>query len=127
MVQANTRIYNYEVKLGSICLMSPYVMHRHPRYWPDPERFDPERFTPEQKQARPKFAYFPFGGGPRVCIGERFAWMEGVLLLATFAQRWRLELVPGQTIETHPQITLRTRHGASFLIKEIEPLRSTVA
>jgi cytochrome P450 len=119
MVKTDTRVYNYEVKQGAICLMSPYVMHRHPRYWPDPERFDPERFTPEQKQARPKFAYFPFGGGPRVCIGERFAWMEGVLLLATFAQRWRLELVPGQTIETHPQITLRTRHGASFSIKKV--------
>jgi hypothetical protein len=59
MVKTDTRVYNYEVQQGAICLMSPYVMHRHPRYWPDPERFDPERFTPEQKQDRPKFAYFP--------------------------------------------------------------------
>ena len=96
MVRRDTRIYNYAVPQDAICLMSPYVMHRHPRYYPDPERFDPERFTPEAKQERPKFAYFPFGGGPRVCIGERFAWMEGVLVLATIAQRWRFSLVPGQ-------------------------------
>ena len=78
MAKTDTRIYNYEVPKNSICLVSPYVMHRHPRYYPDPERFDPLRFTPEAKQDRPKFAYFPFGGGTRVCIGERFAWMEGV-------------------------------------------------
>jgi cytochrome P450 len=113
----HTRIYNYEVPKRSICLMSPYVMHRHPRYYPDPERFDPLRFTPEAKQERPKFAYFPFGGGPRVCVGERFAWMEGVLLLAAISQRWRFNLVPGQIIEPLPQITLRTRHGLKMILR----------
>jgi cytochrome P450 len=117
MAKVNTRIYNYEVPRKSICLMSPYVMHRHPRYYPDPERFDPLRFTPEAKQDRPKFAYFPFGGGSRVCIGERFAWMEGVLVMATIAQRWRFNLVPGQIIEPHPQITLRTRHGVRMILR----------
>ena len=92
-------------------------MHRNARYFPEPERFDPERFKPEAKQNRPKFAYFPFGGGPRVCIGERFAWMEGVLLLATIAQRWRFNLVPNQTIEPKPQITLRTRHGVKMILR----------
>jgi cytochrome P450 len=117
MAKMDTRIYNYEVPRSSICLVSPYVMHRHPRYFPEPERFDPLRFTPEAKQDRPKFAYFPFGGGSRVCIGERFAWMEGVLVLATIAQQWRFSLVPGQVIETHPQITLRTRHGVRMILR----------
>ena len=117
MVLNDTRIYNYQVPRGAICLLSPYVMQRHPRYYPDAERFDPERFTPEAKQGRPKFAYFPFGGGPRVCIGERFAWMEGVLLLAAIAQRWKFNLVPKQVIEPHPQITLRTRHGVKMILR----------
>jgi cytochrome P450 len=111
MALRQVRIYNYEIAPKSICIVSPYVMHRNPRHWPDPERFDPDRFTPEAKQARPRFAYFPFGGGPRVCIGERFAWMEGVLVLATIAQRWRFNLTPGQVVEPHPQITLRPRYG----------------
>jgi cytochrome P450 len=117
MAKSDTRIYNYEVPKNAICLMSPYTMHRHPRYYPDPERFDPQRFTPEAKHERPKFAYFPFGGGTRVCIGERFAWMEGVLVLATIAQRWRFDLVPDQVIETHPQITLRTRYGMKMVVR----------
>ena len=116
-VKSHTRIYNYEVPKGAICLMSPYVMHRNPKFFPEPERFDPNRFTPRTKQNRPKFAYFPFGGGPRVCIGERFAWMEGVLLLATIAQRWRFSLFPNQKIEPHPQITLRTRHGVKMILR----------
>jgi cytochrome P450 len=117
MVKQQYRLYNHQLSPGAICILSPYVMHRHPRYYPDPERFDPERFTPEAKQSRPKFAYFPFGGGPRVCIGERFAWMEGVLVLATILQNWRFELVPGQIIEPHPQITLRTRYGIRMIVQ----------
>ena len=79
MVLNDTRIYNYQVPHRAICLLSPYVMQRHPRYYPDPERFDPERFSPEAKQSRPKFAYFPFGGGPQgvhrgaVCLDGRRA------------------------------------------------------
>ena len=117
MVKKQYRLYNHQLSPGAICIMSPYVMHRHPRYYPDPERFDPQRFTAEAKQSRPKFAYFPFGGGPRVCIGERFAWMEGVLLLATILQNWRMRLVPGQVIEPHPQITLRTRYGVKMTLE----------
>lgn len=99
------------IEPGSICIASPYVMHRDPRWFSDPERFDPMRWTPEARDARPKFAYFPFGGGARLCIGERFAWMEGALLLATLAQRWRLRLAPGQKVEMLPLITLRTKYG----------------
>jgi cytochrome P450 len=95
----------------SICILSPYVMQRNARWFPNPERFDPERWTPEAREARPKFSYFPFGGGARVCIGERFAWMEGVLLLTTLAQKWRLRLAAGQRVEPLPLITLRTRYG----------------
>jgi cytochrome P450 len=101
----------FEVPKRSIVVASQWVTHRDPRYFPDPERFDPDRFRPEAKARRPKFAYFPFGGGPRVCIGEGFAWMEGVLLLATLARRWRLRLEPGQEIVPAPSITLRPKHG----------------
>ncbi|HUQ83213.1 MAG TPA: cytochrome P450, partial [Gemmatimonadaceae bacterium] len=76
----------YTIPARSIVLACQYVMHRDPRWFPDPERFDPQRFAPERQAERPKFAYFPFGGGPRVCIGEQFAWMEGIILLATIAQ-----------------------------------------
>jgi cytochrome P450 len=100
-----------EIPANSICILSPYLMHRDARWFPDPEKFDPERWTPEAREARPKFAYFPFGGGARVCIGERFAWMEGVIVMAAIAQKWRLRLVPGQTVEPLPLITLRVKNG----------------
>ena len=88
-------------------LISPWVVHRDPRWWPDPERFDPGRWTPEAEAALPRFAYFPFGGGPRKCIGEGFAWMEGVMVLATLARRWRLRPAPGAVVTPAPSITLR--------------------
>ncbi len=108
-----------DVEIGpkSIVVVSPYVMHRGAKYYPDPERFDPERWTPEAKKARPQFSYFPFGGGSRLCIGERFAWMEGVLILAAFAQRWKLRLDPGQRVEPQPIITLRTRYGMRMAVE----------
>ena len=90
-------------------------MHHDARWFPEPEKFDPERWTPEAREARPKFSYYPFGGGTRVCIGERFAWMEGVLLLATVAQKWRFKLVPGHPVETSALITLRAKHGMKMI------------
>ena len=99
----------------TICILAPYVTHRDPRWFPDPLRFDPERWTPEARESRPKFSYFPFGGGARVCIGERFAWMEGVLLLATIAQRWKFRLAEGQRVEPLPLITLRTKYGMKMM------------
>jgi cytochrome P450 len=101
----------YEVRAGDLQVFSSYVIHRDPRFWPDPQRFDPTRFTPEARAGRHKFAYFPFGGGARLCIGEPFAWMEGVLLLSTLAQRFRLRLVPGHPVTPQALITLRPRHG----------------
>jgi len=101
----------YPVAAGSGVLASQWVMHRDPRYFEDPLAFRPERWTEEFESRLPKLAYFPFGGGPRTCIGMGFARMEGVLLLATLGRRWRMRLVPGQRIEPSPRITLRPKNG----------------
>jgi cytochrome P450 len=108
----------YSIPARSIVLVCQYVMHRDPRWFPNPDRFDPMRFSPQTSAERPKFAYFPFGGGPRVCIGEQFAWMEGVILLATIAQRWKLELVPNHPVALQPIITLRPKHGMKMVVRE---------
>jgi len=104
-------IGGYVVPKNSLVLMSQYVMHRDPRYFAESSRFDPERWTPEAREARPQFSYFPFGGGPRRCIGEGFAWMEGILLLATLAQQWKMRLSPNHPVEIKPVMTLRPKHG----------------
>ncbi len=104
-------IDRYTLPPRSIIIMSQWIVHRDARRYPDPERFDPDRWTPAFQAALPPFAYFPFGGGPRRCIGESFAWMELVLLVATIAQRWRFELVPGHPVATQPLVTLRAKHG----------------
>ena len=100
-------IGGYRLPKGSIVFLIPFVVHRRPKLWPDPNRFDPERFTPEREAERPRFAYIPFGGGPRGCIGNQFAMLEAQLIVATIAQRYRLELVPKQEIRAEPLITLR--------------------
>lgn len=119
MARREFRLLNFVIPKGGIVVMSPYVMHRHKQFWPNPDRFDPERFTAEAKASRPKFSYFPFGGGPRVCIGERFAWMEGALLLATIGQRWRFRLAEGQQVDVLPQITLRPRYGMKMVVERV--------
>ena len=101
----------YRFRKGTSVFFSQYLVQRDPRWFPEPERFLPERFTPAEKVRRPRFAYFPFGGGGRQCIGESFAWMEAVLSLATIARRWQIRLVPGQTIGLQPKITLRPKNG----------------
>jgi len=98
-------------------LMSQFITHRDARFFPDPLRFDPERFTSEARSRRTKLTYFPFGAGVRQCIGESFAWMEGVLLLATLAQKWKLTLVPGHRVEPEPLITLRPKYGMRMHIE----------
>lgn len=104
---ADFEVGGYRVREGSVVLMSPWVTHHDPRWWPQPERFLPERWTPEMEAALPRMAYFPFGGGPRKCIGEGFAWMEAVLVLATLARRWRLRPVAGTDVGYEALITLR--------------------
>ena len=103
-------IGDWLVPRGAVAVVCQAVLHRDPRFWVDPDRFDPSRFTPEAKASRPKFAYFPFGAGPRICIGEGFAWMEGVLILTTLAQRWRMELLSPE-VEPQASITLRPKGG----------------
>lgn len=115
MVIRDYDLGRYELAPGSIVLLSPFVVHRDPRWFSEPERFDPERWRPEEKALRPKFSYLPFGGGARVCIGEHFAWLEGVLLLATIGQKWRFRLVPGHPVAHRALITLRTRHGMQMI------------
>jgi cytochrome P450 len=104
-------IGGYRIKANSEIVMCLYVTHRHPEFWDEPDKFDPERFTPERVAARPRYAYFPFGGGPRQCIGNNFALMEAQLVLATVAARYRLRLTPGQHVEPEASITLHPRHG----------------
>jgi cytochrome P450 len=108
---ADFTIGEYVVPARSMILMSQWVIQRDARFYAEPERFNPDRWTPEFKAALPKFAYFPFGGGARQCIGEQFAWMELVLVVATIAQQWQLRLVPAHPVVPQPLITLRARHG----------------
>jgi len=117
MAKAPFELGGVQIPAKSICILSPYLVQRDPRWFPDPERFDPERWTQEARDARPKFSYFPFGGGARVCIGERFAWMEGVLVMAAIAQKWRLRLAPDQRVEPLPLITLRVKGGLRMIIE----------
>jgi len=108
----------YFLPAKTTVLISQFITHRDARFFPDPLRFDPERFTPEAKARRAKFTYFPFGAGVRQCIGESFAWMEGVLLLATVGQRWKLKLVAGHPVEPEPLITLRPKYGMRMHVEE---------
>ena len=107
------QIGGYEIPARSIVFVSPYVVHRHPELWSDPEGFDPQRFAREPARG----AYLPFGAGPRMCIGNGFASMEAELVLATMAQRVRFELVPGAEVELDPSITLRPRHGVRMTLR----------
>ena len=109
-------IAGYHIPAGSSIILSQYVVHRHPDFWDQPEGFDPERFS-----GHPPAAYFPFGGGPRVCIGNNFALIEARLILATMAQRYRLQLVPGHPVVPDPVVTLRPRDGVRVTLRPYQP------
>jgi cytochrome P450 len=108
---------NYLLPAGTSFFTSQYFLHRDPRFFPDPLRFDPDRFLPKNEAGRPRFSYFPFGGGKRQCIGESFAWTELVLVIATIAQHWKLRLEPGHAVEPKPLITLRPKYGMQMRLE----------
>jgi cytochrome P450 len=108
----------FTLPAGSNVIVSPWVTHRDPRFFPNPESFDPDRWSPEYEQNLPKFAYFPFGGGPRSCIGNSFALMEAAILLASVAQRFEVNLVAGHKVEPMPSITLRPANGVHVRLRQ---------
>jgi cytochrome P450 len=110
-------IGGYRIPKGSSIFVSPYVTHRHPQFWDDPETFAPERFTPEQTAARPRYAYFPFGGGQRQCIGIHMAKLQMQIAVAMIVQRYRLALLPGHPIERGANVSLRPVHGIRMTIE----------
>ncbi len=111
-------IGGYVLPAESNVILSPWVTHRDPRFFPNPEAFEPERWSAGKEQTIPKFAYFPFGGGPRVCIGNAFALMEAAVLLASVAQRFHISLVPGSTVAPLASITLRPRNGVHVRLRQ---------
>jgi|CXWL01.1.fsa_nt_gi cytochrome P450 len=108
---ADDQLGPWHIPAGAHIIISPYALQRHPDYWPEPDAFKPERFAPDAPNDRPKHAYLPFGGGPRICIGNSFAMMEHAIVLAAAVRRWRLESIPGHVVRTEPRITLRPRGG----------------
>jgi cytochrome P450 len=120
--QTDDEIGGYPLPRGWLAFVIPYVLHRLPAYWEDPDRFDPDRFSPARSADRPKFVYLPFGAGPRQCIGNHFALIEAHLVLATLARRFRLRLVPGHPVEPWPLISLRPRFGMPMVIESRAPV-----
>ena len=108
-------IDGYEIPAGTNMMVSPFVIHRNPRYWPDPERLDPTRFAPEQQETRPKFAYIPFAAGPRNCIGAGFAMMELQIVITMLLQAFRTKMAPQPPVERETIISLRPKGGIMFV------------
>src|SRR6202041_1681758 len=114
---ADCEIGGYPVRQGVQLWMVQWVVHRDPRWFHDPDVFRPERWDKEFVKRLPRGAYFPFGDGPRICIGNHFAMLEAVLILATIARKYRLTIEPGQTLELLPSVTLRPRYGLRMRIE----------
>ena len=114
----DTEVGGYTIPRGASVLMSQFVAHRDGRYFEEPARFRPERWTDSVAARLPRGAYFPFSAGDRHCVGEGFAWLEALLVLATFVERWKFELVPGQDIRPQPSITLRPNAGIRMIVRE---------
>ena len=114
---AADEVLGSKIPAGATVLIVPWLLHRKSTIWERPDRFEPERFSPERAAARPRFGYIPFGAGPRICIGAAFAMAEAMLILATIAQRYRLQLAPGHPVEPQGLITLRARHGMKMMLR----------
>jgi cytochrome P450 len=121
----DAEIGGYTIPKGSTVFISPYVMHHLPQYFDEPETFKPERFTPEFEKSLPKYAYMPFGGGARVCIGNSFAMMEAHLILVAIAQRFRLELATAESVRYKAKITLTPADGIKMRLVERETAVAT--
>jgi cytochrome P450 len=117
-------VLGQRIPAGAEVLIVPWLLHRKPSLWENPDRFDPERFAPERAAARPRYAYIPFGAGPRICIGAAFAMAEAMLILATIALRYRLHLKPGFPVEPQGLITLRPRYGLQMTLERRQDLKN---
>ncbi|MEO8662830.1 MAG: cytochrome P450, partial [Bryobacteraceae bacterium] len=117
----------YTVPAGGAVVISSYLTHRHPEFWDEPERFDPTRFQPGAAERRHRYAYFPFGGGPRQCIGNNFALMEAQLILATLAARFHVRLVEGAKVVPEALVTLRPKGGLPMILERRRPTASTAS
>lgn len=115
--RAADEISGYTVPRGALVVLSPYITQRHPDFWEHPERFEPERFLPAADDSRHRYAYFPFGGGPHLCIGNHFALVEATLMIATIARRYRLEAVRDHRVEVDPGVTLQPKGGLPMLVR----------
>lgn len=120
-------IDGYTIPKGGNIFIAPYALHRNPAYFDDPLRFDPERFSPENEKRIPRYAYFPFGGGPHVCIGNSFALMEAQLILATMAQHVSLSLLPDPVVEIEPLVTMGPKNGLRMRVQTREKLGERAA
>ncbi|WP_045743735.1 MULTISPECIES: cytochrome P450 [Actinoplanes] len=112
-------IGGFRVPAGADVLICPYTLHRHPGFWPDPERFDPERFDPDASPDRPRYAYIPFGAGPRFCVGNHLGLMEAAFVLAMIVRDLRLTSVPGRPVVPEPMLSLRVRGGLPMTVEEV--------
>ncbi|MDQ3790987.1 MAG: cytochrome P450, partial [Actinomycetota bacterium] len=108
----------YHVPAGAEVLICPYTLHRHPRYWADPERFDPERFDPDTPSDRPRYAHIPFGAGPRFCVGNHLGMMEATFIISTLMRDLRLTQVPGHRVKPEPMMSLRLGGGLPMFVEE---------
>jgi cytochrome P450 len=113
------RVGGYRIPKNALVIIGVAAIHHNATYWPDPERFDPLRFAPEAAAGRPRYAYLPFGGGPRLCIGNNFALAEAPLILASIFQRYQLDLAPGAEVVAEALVTLRPRDGLPMRVRRI--------
>ncbi|AUS81255.1 cytochrome P450 [Actinoalloteichus sp. AHMU CJ021] len=120
IAQEDDEVGGYHVPAGADVLICPYTLHRHPAWWPDPDRFDPERFAPDQLEGRPRYAYLPFGAGPRFCVGSNLGMLEAVFVLAVLMRELRLTGVPGRAVVPEPMLSLRVRGGLAMTVHRAE-------
>ncbi|MDN3671439.1 cytochrome P450 [Echinicola jeungdonensis] len=109
--RSNLTIGDYFIPKGTIVLMSPYLIHHDSRFHKDPMKFNPQSWAPSTNRQKSKYEYFPFSEGPRSCIGQHYAWLEGVMVIASISQFWRLKLVPDQVVEMAQLLNLRPKNG----------------